>query len=237
MIQWLENNQSFKTPEYLLKINRYSKAIIWFGGSRSSQLSKDFPDWETLYKSQKVEAMPWYNEKLDFDLEEELYRRKITSGKFLDLGTGPATQAIWLAKRGFQVIGSDLSEAAIKRARNIYAAEKDVDFIVDDILNSKLKENEFDYIFDRGCFHVLSPADRQIYISKIKGVLKDKGILFLKCFSDKEPRQEGPYRFSQAEIRSLFSKYFIIDSIKETVYQGTLDPLPKALFAVMIKKL
>jgi hypothetical protein len=35
----------------------------------------------------------------------------------------------------------------------------------------------------------------------------------------------------------LFSKYFIIDSIKETVYQGTLDPLPKALFAVMIKKL
>ena len=69
-----------------------------------------------------------------------------------------------------------MSEAAIKRARNIYAAEKDVDFIVDDILNSKLKENEFDYVFDRDCSHVLSPADRQIYISKIKGILKDKGI-------------------------------------------------------------
>jgi hypothetical protein len=65
--------------------------------------------------------------------------------------------------------------------------------------------------------------------------LKDKGILFLKCFSDKEPRQEGPYKFSQGEIRELFSKYFVIDSIKETVYQGTLNPLPKALFAVMIK--
>jgi hypothetical protein len=67
--------------------------------------------------------------------------------------------------------------------------------------------------------------------------LKDNGILFLKCFSNKEPRQEGPYKFSQEEIRSLFNKYFIIDSIKETVYQGTLDPLPKALFAVMIKRL
>jgi len=62
--------------------------------------------------------MPWYDENLDSNLEEELYRRKITNGKFLDLGTGPATQAIWLAKYGFQVIGSDLSEAAIKRARN-----------------------------------------------------------------------------------------------------------------------
>jgi hypothetical protein len=40
--------------------------------------------------------MPWYNENLDYDLENELDQRKITKGKFLDLGTGPATQAIWL---------------------------------------------------------------------------------------------------------------------------------------------
>jgi SAM-dependent methyltransferase len=198
-------------------------------------LSKDFPDWETLYKSQKVEAMPWYNENLDPDLEEELYRREITNGKFLDLGTGPATQAVWLANCGFNITGSDLSEAAIKRARNVYANEKNVNFIVDDILNSKLNDNEFDYIFDRGCFHVLLPTDRQRYITKIKQILKDNGILFLKCFSDKEPRQEGPYKFSQEGIRGLFSKYVWIDSIKETVYQGILDPFPKALFAVMIK--
>jgi len=198
-------------------------------------LSKDFPDWETLYKSQKVETMPWYNENLDSDLEGELDRREITNGKFLDLGTGPATQAILLAKRGFNVTGSDLSEAAIKRARTVYANEKNVNFVVDDILNSNLKENQFDYIFDRGCFHILLPIDRQIYITKIRQILKDNGMLFLKCFSDKEPRQEGPYKFSQREIRDLFNKYLMIDSIKETVYQGTLDPFPKALFALMIK--
>jgi methylase of polypeptide subunit release factors len=97
------------------------KVIIYFISSSYSYLSKDFPDWETLYKSQKVETMPWYNENLDSDLEEELDHRKITNGKFLDLGTGPATQAMWLAKCGFNVIGSDLSEAAIKKARNVYA--------------------------------------------------------------------------------------------------------------------
>ena len=198
-------------------------------------MSKDFPDWETLYKGQKVETMPWYNENLDSDLEDELDRRKITYGKLLDLGTGPATQAVWLAKKGFKVIGSDLSETAIKRARNVYANEKNVDFVVDDILNSKLKANEFDYIFDRGCFHVLLPVDRQRYITKIKQILKDNGILFLKCFSDNEPRQEGPYKFSQDEITDLFNKHFKMVSIKETVYQGTLDPFPKALFVVMMK--
>jgi SAM-dependent methyltransferase len=202
-----------------------------------SESGKDFPDWETLYKSQKIETMPWYNENFDSDLETELDERKIIiDGKFLDLGTGPATQAIWLAKRGFEVIGSDLSQAAINRARKIYANEENVNFIVDDILNSKFNENEFDYIFDRGCFHVLSPADRQNYIRKIKRILKVNGILFLKCFSDKEPRQEGPYKFSQNGISDLFSESFRIDSIKETVYQGTLDPFPKALFVVMINQ-
>ena len=196
---------------------------------------KDFPDWDTLYKTQKIETMPWYNENLDSDLEKELAERKIiTDGKFLDLGTGPATQAMWLAERGFKVIGSDISGAAISRAKKIYSKAKNVNFIVDDILNSKLKDNEFDYVFDRGCFHVLLPADRKKYISKIKKILKANGILFLKCFSNKEPRQEGPYKFSQDEIRDLFSESFQIHSVKETVYQGTLDPFPKALFVVMI---
>jgi 2-polyprenyl-3-methyl-5-hydroxy-6-metoxy-1,4-benzoquinol methylase len=111
----------------------------------SESIRKDFPDWDTLYKSQTVETMPWYNENFDLDLEKEIDERKIINNKsddsktFLDLGTDPATQAIWLAKRGFKVIGSDLSEAAINRARKIYANEENVNFIVDDILNSKFK--------------------------------------------------------------------------------------------------
>jgi hypothetical protein len=38
---------------------------------------------------------------------------------------------------------------------------------------------------------------------------------------------------SPYKIRGLFGESFRIDSIKETVYQGTLDPFPKALFVVM----
>jgi 2-polyprenyl-3-methyl-5-hydroxy-6-metoxy-1,4-benzoquinol methylase len=86
----------------------------------SESTRKSFPDWEILYKNQRVETMPWYNENLDSDLQEELDKGKISvddGKKFLDVGTGPATQAIMLSKRGFTVVGSDLSEAAINRAR------------------------------------------------------------------------------------------------------------------------
>src|SRR5581483_12479677 len=75
-----------------------------------------------------------------------------------------------LLKEVLQLLGL-ISEAAVERARKIYANEKNVKFIIDDILNSNLNDNEFDYIFDRGCFHVLSPANRQEYIRKIKRIL------------------------------------------------------------------
>jgi SAM-dependent methyltransferase len=202
-------------------------------------LEKDFPDWNNLYNTQNAKTVPWYNENLDLDLAEELERRKISKGRILDLGTGPATQAIQLAKRGLEVTDSDVSEAAIRRARELYVhnnKDNEINFAVDNILNSKLKDKMFDYVFDRGCFHVLPIEKRPVYIKEIKRILDDDGILFSKCFSIKEPRQEGPYKFSETEIKQLFGNEFVIISVKDTVYQGTLDPMPRALFVVMCKQ-
>jgi ubiquinone/menaquinone biosynthesis C-methylase UbiE len=197
--------------------------------------SRSFPEWDSLYKSQQVETMPWYNEKLDSDLEEEISEQKdLHKGRFLDLGTGPATQAVQIARKGFSVIGSDISQAAIRRAKEVYSKEHNVSFIVDNILESTFKENEFNYIFDRGCFHVLDPSERLTYVKEIKRILKEDGILFLKCFSINEKREEGPYRFSKEQISEIFEKeFFTVMRIKDTVYQGTLDPLPEALFVVV----
>jgi len=192
-----------------------------------------FPDWNDLYR-QDVRTMPWYNERLDVDLENEIKQRKITRGRFLDLGTGPGTQAIQLAKMGFYVTGTDLSENAIQKARKL---DGNIRFMVDDILDSRLGKYSFDYILDRGCFHVLSNDKWDHYCKKIQYILDKNGLFFLKCFSIKEEKLDyGPYRFSEQGIRNIFGKDFVIESIIDTVYYGTLDPPPKALFAVMSKK-
>jgi SAM-dependent methyltransferase len=198
--------------------------------------NRSFPHWDNLYANEaSVGSLPWYNKDLDNDLKEYLSTMKITKGRFLDLGTGPATQAIELSKLGFQVTATDISENAITRAKRM---SKGIEFIVDDILDSKLKEEDsFDYIFDRGCFHVLEPSSRQRYVDQISRFLRDGGLLFLKTFSAKEPSMGGgPYRFSIDQIDSIFNDRFVIESFKETVYQGTLDILPKALFVVMRKR-
>ncbi len=171
--------------------------------------TRSFPDWETLYKNQEVKSMPWYNESLDPDLELELDKMKIKKGSFLDLGTGPGTQAIKLFERGFDVTASDLSPTSIHKASVRYNDKMNnkIKFIVDDIINSHLSSNEFDFIFDRGCFHVISPEKRSIYTGEVSRILKEGGLLFLKCFSEKEPeRDTGPYRFSHDMIKKIFEK-------------------------------
>lgn len=196
---------------------------------------REFPDWEQLYHDQKVESMPWFNPDLDLDLDRTLTLLNLYAGTALDLGTGPGTQAMALAQRGFKVTATDISVTSVSKAQSI-AQEKglDIDFRQDDILNSQLSL-EFDFVFDRGCFHVLPPEHRQDYVDVVGSLIKPLGYLFLKCFSHKETRSSGPYRFIPEEIKEIFSSRFNVVSVEETVYHGTLNPLPLALFCVMEK--
>jgi len=200
------------------------------------KVDEEFSDWETYYKNNEVTKMPWYDKNLDHDLENEIKTRNVSSGRFLDLGTGPGTQAIQLAKQGFDVTATDLSENAILKAKNL---SNEVNFVKDDFMNSTLQDNEFNFIFDRGCFHVFDIPQRATYVKQIKRILNKNGILFLKCMSIDEkdlPADKGPHRLSKQEIRDVFSNDFEIEIIRDTFFTGTINPLPKALFAVLKKK-
>lgn len=193
--------------------------------------------WDQLYRTSDVRSLPWYTTHLDPDFEAAVARYVPDHGRILDLGTGPATQAMALAKRGYDVIATDISEAAIRKAR---AAAKDaglrIDFRVDNVLDSRLEHGLASTIVDRGVFHVLPPEDRPRYVEAVHHVLTPRGLLLLKTFSDKEPSDRGPYHLSAREIRSTFRDAFEIVSIEETTFQGRLAPAPKALFAVLRRR-
>jgi len=198
--------------------------------------TKEFPSWDDYYKENDVEKMPWYEKDLDLDLKEEIELKNLHSGKFLDLGTGPGTQAMQISNLGFDVTGSDLSNSAIERAKKLYP---NTSYIVDDILNSKFLDNAFDYILDRGVFHIFEQEKLPDYLRQIKRILKKNGILFLKCMSVEEKNLEdgkGPFLYSKEKIKEIFENNFEIESIRDSVYYGTIKPLPKSLFVVMKNK-
>lgn len=203
--------------------------------------TRAFPDWNELYGKQAVESMPWYYAPIDPDLERGLAVQQLSPDgarvrRALDLGTGPGTQALALAERGFTVTASDLSAHAVMQAR-VLGAQKNlrIDFVQDDVLHSQLPGG-FDVVFDRGCFHVLSPELRTAYARTLARLLKPGGVFFLKCFSFEQPGELGPYRLHPQDIESTFQAAFEVITIENTVYQGTLDPLPRALFCTLRKR-
>jgi SAM-dependent methyltransferase len=195
--------------------------------------NKRLPDWNRLYTEMRVEDMPWYLPELDPDLEEALDKFIIKTGSFLDLGTGPGTQAIELSKRGFDVTGIDISKDAILNARKL---NEQVKFVQDDILKTHI-QSQYNYIFDRGCFHIIDEEKRPVYLNNVLKLLKNEGIIFLKCFSDKNTFTGfGPHHISRPMIHELFNRYFDILKIKDSTYQSVSSQQNKTLFVVMKKR-
>src|SRR5437899_8631985 len=189
-------------------------------------------DWEKVYATSDVATLPWYSPALDADIERALKAHRLRGVRILDLGTGPATQAMNLAKRGFEVVATDISASAIKKAKaSAKEAGLSITFLVDNVLKSRLSPNLVDVIVDRGVFHVMPKDKRPVYVETVHRVLRPKGWLFLKCFSDKEPGTWGPFRIAEPELIGSFPGPFEIRSVVETVFQGNVKPPPKALFA------
>jgi 2-polyprenyl-3-methyl-5-hydroxy-6-metoxy-1,4-benzoquinol methylase len=192
---------------------------------------QDKINWNNRYITTKVVDMPWYNPDLDEDLEKALKLLKLSSGTFLDLGTGPATQAKNLADKGFTVTGTDISAEAIHLAKQAF---ENIEFIEDDILETKLT-GKFDFILDRGCFHVLDIDKREVYCKNVFHLLNESGRIFLKCFSNKmHETGVGPHRISEQDIKNTFQEKFIIEELRHTEFSNNLRQT-KALFVILRK--
>jgi len=110
---------------------------------------------------------------------------------------------------------------------------------IDDILNSNFSDNEFDYIFDRGIFHIFEKNKLPSYLSQVKRILKENGLLFLKCMSADEkniPDGAGPTLYSPDQIKKFFENDFEIGTIKNSLFYGETSGSYKAIFAVLKNK-
>jgi cyclopropane fatty-acyl-phospholipid synthase-like methyltransferase len=128
------------------------------------------------------------------------------TGSVLDVGCGTGEHVLYLAGRGFEVMGVDSAPTAIKKAR-AKAKQRglDVTFVLGDALNLSIPDHRFDTVIDMGLFHVFSDEERPRFRESLERVLRPGGTYFMLCFSEKEPGGWGPRRVTQAEIRSVFT--------------------------------
>src|SRR5262245_40379068 len=139
------------------------------------------------------------------------------TGSVLDSGCGTGENALYFASRGQKVTGIDFLAEPIQRAKQ-KAAERGLTatFLVMDALALKELPEVFDSVIDSGLFHVFGDEDRRRYVEGLASVLKPGGRLFLLCFSDAEPGEQGPRRVSKKEIEDAFAGGWAVEAIEAT---------------------
>lgn len=176
-------------------------------------------DWDEMYDAaEEITDVPWEQGTPNPELERLIKEGKLKPCKALDVGCGFGTHAIFLAQKKFDVTALDISEKALKVAKQrADDANTLVRFIKADVLE-KILPDTYGLIFDRGCFHSLDPEQWDAYLSKIHTMLDPLGKFYLEVFSDTNPPGEGPFRFAREELVSLLSRYFKVLDIREIVH-------------------
>lgn len=157
-------------------------------------------DWNEHYAAGD---MPWDSGEPEDALVSVVEAGTIPPGKTLEVGCGTGTNAVWLAARGFDVLGVDVSPLAIEKARATLAeAARPCRFEVLDFLTDDVPGAPFDFVFDRGCFHVFDAAAvRARFAARVAGLLVPGGLwLSLIASTEGAPRDTGPPRRSAIDV-------------------------------------
>lgn len=123
---------------------------------------------------------------------------RIEPGRAITLGCGVGRETIYLAKKGFEVIGVDFSATAIQKARKRAKSEGvDVQFIVDDLTNIKLVSGTYDLVMDFGALNDLSQNSRDLYMQNVIPLFDQNGSYVMFCFDWMLPPDEVKRRFGE----------------------------------------
>ncbi len=156
----------------------------------------------------------------------------------LDVGCGTGDNAIYLARRGLDVTGVDLSSAAIARARDrARSAGADVRFRVLDALRLPALGERFATILDFGLFHDRRFSEGQLreYVSGLGQVCVPGGQVLLLCFRDFQANAErlGPRQVRQDELRRAFADGWSVEWIRPAAYHNNRSGPAPAWLALM----
>lgn len=128
---------------------------------------KDYDEWHAqMAHADAISPLddPWY---------ESVYRglKPIPTGRLLEVGCGQGEFAVWLSRQkpGFEIVGLDFSETAIKLATRRAKAERaGVKFILGDAQALPYADDSFDIVVSCECLeHVPSPSKMAQEIARV----------------------------------------------------------------------
>jgi len=195
-------------------------------------------DWDEDYQQGFI---PWDTDEPDPNLVDRVQRLGLSSGRALDIGCGTGTHAVWLASLGFEVLGVDMSQRAIEHAEaraKVAATPGQCTFATLDFLADPPPGRPFDFVFDRGCFHVFDePAERARFAANVAECLTPEGQwLSLIGSTEGPPPEFGPPRRSARDVIDAIEPALEIVELRTTAFDPHLMETAPAAWSCLSRR-
>ncbi|MCX6816208.1 MAG: class I SAM-dependent methyltransferase [Candidatus Aenigmarchaeota archaeon] len=189
------------------------------------------------YLYQKEGQAPWTFEEPPEELAKLVESGMIKSCKTLDVGCGEGYISTYLASKGFDVTGIDISSNAINLAKK-HAAKRGVKckFMQMEWKQLSKIKDKFDFILDWRFLHeVANDKEREVYVNLVSNLLKRRGTYLSVAFSGEFKKWgKGKLRKSpigtilclphNRDLEKLFAEDF--DIIKKSMIKLQQKDLP-----------
>jgi len=109
---------------------------------------------------------------------------RLDGGRVLDLGCGPGVDTAAFARRGFDVVGFDVTPSFLRRARE-HLAEVTADrqartsFVRGDMRLPPFADDSFDGIWASGSFHHVPREDAPATVAALRRLLREDGCAYI----------------------------------------------------------
>jgi len=175
-------------------------------------------NWEARYVAGDT---PWDKGYEAPPLADFLALHHIT-GRVLVPGCGPGHDVRAISSNGAEVTGLDLSEAALRLARDFPPTGTEIYKQGDLFALPKEWEDRFDWVFEHTCFCAIPPPRRTDYVISLSSVLKPGGHYLAIFFLDPGVDQGPPHGATREEISTLFDPGFELleEWIPEKTFAG-----------------
>ena len=179
------------------------------------------PSWNESYASGQL---PWDTGQPEPLLVEFVTSDAVTPGSALEIGAGTGTNSIWMVERSFDVLGVDVAPLAVERAQaKMEGRTLRCRFAAWDFLAAPPPGGPFQFVFDRGCFHVFDePGEREQFAAQVAAVLEPGGLWLSLIGSTEGPeRVIGPPRRSAREVTLAIEPALEIVELRSTEFRGS----------------
>lgn len=205
---------------------------------------KYYAAYDDRYRQIHSQGLQWFYDNPTAIVEKVIHDFGITSyHKILELGCGEGRDAYPLLKRGFDLLATDISPAAIEFARKKWPEFK-ANFAELDCISGEISE-KFDFIYAVAVVHMLvENADRDAFYSFIRKHLKPDGIALICAMGDGQTERQTDTRTAfdlqsriheqsgkEVQIASTSCRMVSLDTLHDELYRNGLHTLKEGITA------